>query len=460
MQTKKMFPVLAIVLTWIGLLAQMPGTAFAQSSATNGAFAVSVLRNDAWQSVGALAFGQFLTEQQLDLSGWVSAGAVMVRLTNPGSTAAHIDAIRLGSVAPRAVSGSAEEQSLALKKLANRDYDLIDAAQRTLTLTFDLPADESAILALTARIEPERIGGLPFVFPPENSIQMMSATSNFYSYAFDSQPCRLAVDGNLNDETLGVPFFKEFTQPSTGHPANDTYGWVCNDAENLYAAIDFLPDNTYDGDKDFARVYVNTPTGLREFQVSVPEQRWGKAGFIYTPRAVYQHKAYEFQIPLSELGLAEIKPGSKIQVAFAAYGTAAQHLFISKTPAVQTVAYNSTANFTINLQNTDAQFAIVNIVITDPTSPNCNRDIASLAANSTTSYACSRSNVTGGFTNVVSATGLFANEIPQTASASAVVNVTAPSEVPEADTLLLLGGGVGTLAMWLRWKWPRRRAVK
>lgn len=48
-----------------------------------------------------------------------------------------------------------------------------------------------------------------------------------------------------------------------------------------------------DGNKDYARVYVNTPSGLREFQVSVPEQRWGKPGFIYTPRAGYQHKAYK-----------------------------------------------------------------------------------------------------------------------------------------------------------------------
>jgi hypothetical protein len=31
-----------------------------------------------------------------------------------------------------------------------------------------------------------------------------------------------------------------------------------------------------------------------------------------------------------------------------------------------------------------------------------------------------------------------------------------PSEVPEADTLLLLGGGIGGLATWLGWQWRRR----
>ncbi|MDE3091221.1 MAG: hypothetical protein KGJ80_17775 [Chloroflexota bacterium] len=33
-----------------------------------------------------------------------------------------------------------------------------------------------------------------------------------------------------------------------------------------------------------------------------------------------------------------------------------------------------------------------------------------------------------------------------------------PSEVPEADTLLLMGGGVGGLATWVGWQWRRVRA--
>ncbi len=31
-----------------------------------------------------------------------------------------------------------------------------------------------------------------------------------------------------------------------------------------------------------------------------------------------------------------------------------------------------------------------------------------------------------------------------------------PSEVPEADTLLLLGGGMSGLGVWLRWQWSKR----
>jgi hypothetical protein len=32
-----------------------------------------------------------------------------------------------------------------------------------------------------------------------------------------------------------------------------------------------------------------------------------------------------------------------------------------------------------------------------------------------------------------------------------------PNEVPEADTLLLLGGGMSGLGVWMRWQWSKRR---
>lgn len=35
----------------------------------------------------------------------------------------------------------------------------------------------------------------------------------------------------------------------------------------------------------------------------------------------------------------------------------------------------------------------------------------------------------------------------------------APSDVPEGDTLLLFGGGLGGLATWVGWQWRKARAA-
>jgi hypothetical protein len=57
---------------------------------------------------------------------------------------------------------------------------------------------------------------------------------------------------------------------------------------------------------------------VREFRVNVADTRWGEPRFTYTPRVRYQHKVYDFVIPLSEFGDAR-----SLDLAFAAYGTAA-----------------------------------------------------------------------------------------------------------------------------------------
>jgi hypothetical protein len=45
-------------------------------------------------------------------------------------------------------------------------------------------------------------------------------------------------------------------------------------------------------------------------------------------------------------------------------------------------------------------------------------------------------------------------------SALQQVFLDAPRDVPEGDTLLLLGGGMSGLGVWLRYQWSKRRAKK
>jgi uncharacterized delta-60 repeat protein/uncharacterized repeat protein (TIGR01451 family) len=288
----------------------------------NGQFLVSVLVNGEWQDVGHLGYDEYPTERSLDLTDLDLVGQIQIRVEHAGETAVHIDSALLDGQSPDQVAGTAEDVALALKKLAVRDYDVIDARSRVLVLTYDDRLSPSA-LAIVARIEPEQVSQIPFQFPPENMYRIVDALSAFYTYVWDDQPGSLVVDGDLAGESLGEPFFKEYVEPGTGHPAGFAYGWVRNDDESLYVAIDFVPDNTMDGDVDYAKVYIKTPAGVHEFKVSVPEQDWGVPGFVYTERAAYQHKAYEFAIPLSEIGLGVLQRGTEVQLAFAAYGTAA-----------------------------------------------------------------------------------------------------------------------------------------
>jgi uncharacterized repeat protein (TIGR01451 family) len=77
---------------------------------------------------------------------------------------------------------------------------------------------------------------------------------------------------------------------------------------------------------------------------------------------------------------------------------------IVKNPKSQTVTVGHTATFTITVTNT-GDVALTNVTVTDALSPNCNRTIGTLAPGASTSYTCTRANVTAGFTNVAVASG-------------------------------------------------------
>jgi hypothetical protein len=119
--------------------------------------------------------------------------------------------------------------------------------------------------------------------------------------------------------------FKEFCRSGSGHPSSDAYGWVWNDDKNLYFNMDFTGDNTFDGLKDYARVFIKTDGKIKEFVMSVGETRYGEPGFTYTDKVAYQHKVYPFTIPLSEISDSDPK---NIEMAFSGYGTlAAQDIY-------------------------------------------------------------------------------------------------------------------------------------
>lgn len=283
-----------------------------------GGFEVQALADGFWRPVADVPFGRHFREALVELpAAALSTPRVRVRLVQHGGGAAHIDEISLGATAPTRLDGAAEPDALALS--LRRDHDVLDAFGRTIELSFAASRLENP-LRLTARVEGPVVEGSPFAFPPQNQFQTLTAGSAFYRYTPTAEGHAPAWPEALDPEEA---LFSERSVPTTGHPAGLTWGWVANDRENLYAAVEFTPDNTRDGDADWAGIQVVTGGEIREFRVSEVQTRWGLSRFVPTARAGYRHKLYTFAIPFAELGIRSPSEAGELKLAFSAYGTAA-----------------------------------------------------------------------------------------------------------------------------------------
>jgi uncharacterized repeat protein (TIGR01451 family) len=105
---------------------------------------------------------------------------------------------------------------------------------------------------------------------------------------------------------------------------------------------------------------------------------------------------------------------------------------IVKNPKSQTVTSGGTATFTITVTNT-GDVTLTNVTVSDPLSPNCNKTIGTLAPGASTSYTCTRANVTSNFTNVAVASGT-AGGTTVTAQDTAPVTAKAAALKPKTVT--------------------------
>ncbi|HTG00113.1 MAG TPA: hypothetical protein VK654_05955, partial [Nitrospirota bacterium] len=210
-----------------------------EKMAPNGDYVVFVWKDQEWKRAGSISYDRFFRERTLDLANFITADEpARVRIAQQGGGAAHIDAALLGGASPATIRGSRDAR--ALEKVSTKDADVIDSFHKVIELAY--PAGrKNCTLSLTARVENSTISKTPFQFPADNLFTSMNRGSRFYTY-------------RMNEEGTGTPFFKEYSQTGSGHPSGFTYGWVRNDEHNLYVKIDFTPDNTMDGDKDYAKV--------------------------------------------------------------------------------------------------------------------------------------------------------------------------------------------------------------
>lgn len=282
-----------------------------------GNFIIYVQKEKKWNRAGSLGFDKILRERALDISHYLPENAerVKIRIKQKGGGGAHIDSIFLDGRVPEKVSG------VPYEKIKKKDNDIADVHGKTVNLVFAGKGSKSKnILSLTARIPHEIVSKEPFKYPFINTYKEINVNSKFYTYKLDSNKKKLDIDGCLDEVTSGEPFFRHYSRPSTGHPNGYTYCWVSNDKENLYAAFDFTPDNTWDNGKDYIKVFIKDGNNIKEFMVTAYQKKWGHTSFVYTDKVKYQHMVYEFKIPLKEIENIESR---ELELAFSAYGTVA-----------------------------------------------------------------------------------------------------------------------------------------
>jgi hypothetical protein len=285
---------------------------------SNGDLVVYMLKDNSWQEQGSLSFDRFLRKKELRITEIPNTEEVKIKIVQNQGGNAHLDAVLLGGKMPIKVN----KENIPLRKLSKQDFDVAGLAGKEIELTFP-QVENSKTLEIYARIEAEVISKTPFLFPVQRGEWVINENSSFYTYKLSADSKTSAINKLLDTLSTEEPFFKQICLPGSGHPSGFMYGWVKNDSENLYVAIDATSDNTMDGDKDYTKVYVKTATGIKEFKQSVLDTKWGEPSFIYTDKVAYQHKVYEFVIPLKELNISDSNRIQDISLAFEVYGTLA-----------------------------------------------------------------------------------------------------------------------------------------
>lgn len=304
--TRKLVNLIFAVVLVVTLFAGAAPPVLADQNSNEGSFSAYVFKDGGWQLQGVLHFSDYET-LQMQLSN--HPGQLKLRLAQEGHDGAYIDQVIVQKDGISYLPASAvniDNNTDVLTKILYPEYDVCNGWDSTLEIAWD-NAPENATLVMRAMEEDLGEGhGTPMYYPWPWEHRTLS-----YLLVNDGG---IAVDGVLEEST--EPDFSVFWQPYSPHPDGYTYGWIHCDSKFLYAAVEVTADNTPDAE-DWGALYIMVDGKPKEFRIS-EDQTWGVRGFEYTSSVPYEHRVYEFKIPLSAINAA---PGSDIHYIFGAYGT-------------------------------------------------------------------------------------------------------------------------------------------
>ena len=327
--------ILALALV-LSLMVGGVATVLADQHNDLGSFDILVLEDGDWHLQGELNFSDYET-LQLPLDN--GAGQLKLRLEQHGHDAAFVDyvAVRKENTTYHPISAiNIDSSTDILTKVLSPEYDVCDAWESTLEIVWDSVPENTTLVIRAMEEDLDEAHGGPLYYP-----YIPRGYTVSYTLINDGG---ITVDGMLEEST--EPAFSAFWKPSSPHPDGYTYGWLHCDEDYLYAAIEVTVDNTPD-EEDWGALYVMVDGELKEFRVSCDEAKWGVNGFQYTSSVSYEHRIYEFVIPLSEINALI---GDEIQYGFGCYGTVAGYqVLIQTVPAY--IGYINIDGFEIDDEN-------------------------------------------------------------------------------------------------------------
>jgi len=261
---------------------------------------------------------------------------------------------------------------------------------------------------------------------------------------FSDNACTTQVGSDVTTAVNGADG-KDYKSPSITVSAPGTYYWVANyngDDNNAasstvcgdvnesplvikpHISISKSPDQqtiligqtaTFsitvinDGDSVLTNVVVTDALapGCARTQADIPALASMAPGATVTYSCTLANVTSSFTNVAVATGTPPVGPNVTAQDTAAVTAVApATHpaITIVKNPKSQTVTSGGTATFTITVTNT-GDVALTNVTVSDALSPNCDKTIGTLNPGQSTSYTCTRANVTSSFNNVAIATG-------------------------------------------------------
>jgi uncharacterized repeat protein (TIGR01451 family) len=343
-------------------------------------------------------------------------------------------------------------------------------ANNTATKTLCGAPNENPVVNARATTLTTNAGG-PYLLGADGTValhdvaHLVGGTSNaggtITFMLFSDNACSVQVGGDVTTAVNGADG-KDYESSSITVNASGTYYWVANysgDANNAasstvcgdvtesplvikpHISISKSPDAqtillgqtatfsitvTNDGDSVLTSVVVTDALapGCARTQADIPALASMAPGATVTYTCTLANVTSSFTNVAVATGTPPVGPNVTAQDTAAVTAVApATHpaITIVKNPKSQTVTTGGTATFTITVTNT-GDVALTNVTVSDARSPNCDRTIGTLNPGQSTSYTCTRANVTASFNNVAVATG---HAGPTTVTAQDTAPVTA-----------------------------------